>query len=301
VNDNLTKHPRPRRRDLRYFLVRLVRVTLAIYLGTIGMLYLMQTSLIFPGRESQGQSWATLTPPAGAEMAQLTTAGGDRTVALFGCALALDGTPLADAASRPTIIYFYGNGDSLKNSSVYMFGALRRLGANVCVPEYVGYGMSTGEVGEKGCYATADAAYEYLLTRADVDRSKIIAMGWSLGAAVAVDLAARHPVAGLAMFSTFTSMSDMAREVYPFIPGASLILKHRFESLSKIEKITCPIVVGHGTVDQSIPFSMGQQLAAAAKVPVTFLAVEGAEHGDIFSVGEAQVFGALRQLVESSR
>jgi fermentation-respiration switch protein FrsA (DUF1100 family) len=265
------------------------------------MLYLMQTALIFPGRESQGQAWAQVTPPPGTELATLTTAGGDRTVALFGRALGPDGAPLDDAPSRPTILYFYGNGDSLKNTSSYMFGALRRLGANVCVPEYVGYGMSTGDAGEKGCYASADAAYEYLLTRADVDRSKIVAMGWSLGAAVAVDLASRRPVAGLAMFSAFTSMADMAREVYPFIPGASLILRHRFESLSKIARVTCPVIVGHGTSDQMIPFSMGEQLAAAAKAPVTFLAVEGAEHADIFSVGETQIFPAVRRLVDSSR
>jgi pimeloyl-ACP methyl ester carboxylesterase len=264
----------------------------------MGLLYFMQTSLIFPGKDSQGRASATVVPPAHAELASVTTVDGDRTVALFGPALSKEGTPLADASSRPTILFFYGNGDSLRATSRYLFDEFRRLGANVCIPEYVGYGMSTGEAGEQACYATADAAYDYLLGRSDVDPSKIVAAGWSLGAAVAVDLASRRPVAGLAMFSAFTSMSDMAREVYPFLPGITLVLKHRFENLAKIARVSCPIVVGHGTSDRTIPSAMSERLVAAATSPVSYLPIEGAAHNDFFGVGGPAVYGALRGLVE---
>ena len=70
----------------------------------------------------------------------------------------------------------------------------RRLGANVMIPDYVGYGLSGGSPSEAGCYATADTAYEHLKGRKDVDPGKIVAAGWSMGGGVAVDLAARRPV-----------------------------------------------------------------------------------------------------------
>ena len=79
----------------------------------------------------------------------------------FGPALTPDGRPHPNAARRPTILYFYGNGMCLKGTA-YEFGHFRRLGANVLIPEYVGYGLSGGQAGEVGCRETADAAYDHL-------------------------------------------------------------------------------------------------------------------------------------------
>jgi pimeloyl-ACP methyl ester carboxylesterase len=92
---------------------------------------------------------------------------------------------------RPTVIFFYGNGACL----AYMgevFNGFRRLGMNVLVPEYPGYGMSGGKPTEKGFYAAADAGYDYLAQRPDIDHDRIDAAGWSMGSAVAVDLASRR-------------------------------------------------------------------------------------------------------------
>ena len=85
------------------------------------------------------------------------------------------------------------------------FEGLRRLGVNVLIPEYPGYGMSDGRASERGCYAAADVAYDYLARRPDIDRAQIIVAGHSLGGAVAVDLASRRHVAALITLSTFTS------------------------------------------------------------------------------------------------
>jgi uncharacterized protein len=73
-------------------------------------------------------------------------------------------------------------------------------------------------------------------------------------------------------------MSDMARETYPFLPGVTLILSHRFESLAKIARVRCPILIAHGRADTAIPFSMSQRLAAAAGDRATLMPVDGAEH-----------------------
>ena len=159
-------------------------------------------------------------PRADAELVTLSTANGDRVVALFGPALTREGEPHPEASRRPTLLYFYGNGMCL-NDTLEQFDHFRRLGANVLIPDYVGYGMSGGQPGESGCLATADAAYDHLQSRRDVDPRAIVAVGWSLGGAVAIDLASRRPVAGLAAFSTFTSMVEMARRNFPFLPNCA--------------------------------------------------------------------------------
>lgn len=260
----------------------------------LGYFYSAQSWMIFPGRASQGQPWARVAPRQGTELLTLTTAGGERVAALFGPALSAGGQPLEDAASRPTILFFYGNGDCLANARG-LLEDFRRLGVNVLVPEYVGYGMSEGEAGEAGCYATADAAYEHLVGRPDVDSGRIYAAGWSLGAAVAVDLASRRPVAGLAAFSAFTSVADMARAFYPFLP-VGWILQHRFENEAKIARVSCPVLIGHGRLDRVIPFAMSERLAAAAAGPVTRFEVE-TDHNDFFAAGSETVLGALGRFV----
>jgi uncharacterized protein len=256
----------------------------------------LQTTVIFPGHATQGQPEAEVKPPAGTELVKLKTSRGERIVALFGPALTSEGSPLRNASAAPTIVFFYGNAMCL-SKSVEELETFRRLGANVLIPEYVGYGLSEGRPSETGCYDTADAALAYLLTRSDVNPRRIVAAGWSLGAAVAVDLASRKPVAGLATFSAFTSMTDLARKVFPYLP-ASLLVQHRFKSERKIAKITCPVLIVHGRDDPLIPPEMSDRLAAAAKGKVTHLTIDGAGHNDLFSVGAVQIREAFGRFLD---
>jgi fermentation-respiration switch protein FrsA (DUF1100 family) len=274
-----------------------MRLLLLIYLGLLVVLYTFQTRLIFPGAETQGDPSAEVEPSPDTRLVHLTTARGDRIVALFGPALTEDGRPHPDATHCPTILYFYGNGTCLRNVSDTVFDRFRRLGSNVLVPEYVGYGMSSGQPSEIGCRETADAAYEHLIRRPDVDPSHIVVLGRSIGGAVAIDLASSRPVAGLIAMSTFTSLLDMARLHYPFLP-VRLLLRHRFESLAKIGRIGSPILLIHGNRDDLVPDAMMDTLAAAARTPVTRLAVEGAGHNDLFAHGEDQILEAIHRFLE---
>lgn len=286
---------RPRRGPWRWAW-RVARVPLFLYLGVVLVFFALQTRLIFPGRTSQGQPWAVVRPEPDTELVTLRTAGGDRVIALFGPALSPEGRPLADAAARPTLLYFYGNGSCLRHA-LDEFDLFRRLGVNVLIPEYAGYGMSGGRAGEAGCVATADAAYDHLRARLDVDPARIIVVGWSLGAAVAVDLAARRPVAGLVTLSAFTSMGDMARALYPWLP-ARLLLRHLFESERKIARITAPTLLIHGRRDGIIPFAMSDRLAAAAGGSITRLAIDDGDHNDLFAVGGDRILEALRLFLD---
>lgn len=284
-----------RSRWIAAILWRPIRMVLLVYLGLMLVLSGFQAKLIFPGQASQGLAAYAVVPRDGLERVEMTAEGGEPVVGLFGSALEADGSPREDAERRPTILFFYGNGDSLAGN-LQQLESFRRLGANVMIAEYLGYGLSGGQASERGCYATADAALAHLRSRTDLDSSRIIAAGWSLGGAVAVDLASREEVAGLAVFSSFTSMRDMVRRFYP-IPGLGLFLKHRFENLKKIEGIRCPTLIGHGSDDQMIPAEMSDQLARAAGGPVMSFRVAG-DHNDFFFLGAAQIERELKRLIE---
>jgi fermentation-respiration switch protein FrsA (DUF1100 family) len=288
--------PLARPSGIRRWLIRITRDLIIIYFGLLIVLYSFQTRVIFPGASSQGHPTATVTPKAGTELVSLMTTRGERVVALFGPALTANGQPAPATADRPAMVYFYGNGDYL-NHTFLEFNRFRRLGLDVLVPDYVGYGMSGGSASEKGCRATADAAYDYLVSKRGVDPKRVISAGWSLGGAVAIDLASRRQVGGLIAFSTFTSGVDMGRRVLPFVP-VSLLLQHRFESLDKIAKIRCPTLIGHGRLDSIVPFWMGEKLAAKADGPVETLWLDRAEHNDFFAVGGPKIDAAIASYVD---
>jgi len=255
-----------------------------VYLGLAAILFLMQDSYIFPGAATtHGQHDAMLTQGTDNELIALRAADGTQIAALFGTALQSNGQPLADSSKCPTVIYFYGNGACMAYSTD-IFDHVRRLGANIIIPDYEGYGMSDGKPSESGCYAAADAAYDYLLGRKDIDPKRIVPMGWSLGGAVAIDLASRRPAVGLVTMSAFTNLRDMAHQVIPWLP-VSMILKYRFDNLHKLPEISCPIFIAHGMRDELIPPRMAGRLAAAAKGKVTRYDVMDAGHNDVFDVG----------------
>ena len=193
-------------------------------------------------------------------------------------------------------MYFYGNGMCLE-TSYYEFGQFRQLGCSVLIPEYPGYGISSGWASESGCYEAADAAYHYLTETLHAHPAQIVVAGWSLGAAVAIDLAAREQVAGLIVLSAFTNLPEQAHAMLPWVPQSvvRLFIKECFDNLSKIRQVTCPIFIGHGTQDELVPFAMAERLAQAARQrgPVTFLPIRGCGHNELFEVGGYTLWTAI--------
>jgi uncharacterized protein len=281
---------------LRKWSIKIARLVFLVFLGYVIVLFAFQDRIIFPGAWTQGTTAAVVHPRPGTELVVLSTQHGEKVAALFGPALTPDGKPDPQASTRPTLIYFYGNAMCLAASQPE-FDRFRRLGLNAIVPDYVGYGMSEGRPSEKGCQATADAAYDYLVTTRGMDPGQIISAGWSLGGAVAIDLASRRKVAGLIAFSAFTSGVDMGRRILPLVP-VSLLLRHRFESQRKIAKIHCPILIGHGRDDDIVPFTMGEKLAKAAAGPVTTLWIDRVEHNNFFDFGGRRIDEAIAKFVK---
>jgi len=274
---------KPARSQLRWWTVHILRVVVLVYLGLAAIMFSIQDKFVFPGASTQGQRDTLLTASSSSQLLWLHTADGARIAALFGTALQISGAPLADHRDRPSIIFFYGNGSCMAYSTD-LFDHLRRMGANVIIPDYEGYGMSSGKPSEAGCYATGNAAYNYLLSRDDINGRKIVLMGQSLGAATAIELASRRPAAGLITVSAFTNLSDMAKKLMHGMPIA-WVLRYSFDNIDKMPKVSCPILIIHGTRDELVPYKSAERLEAVAKGKVTRYNVEGAGHNDVFDIG----------------
>jgi pimeloyl-ACP methyl ester carboxylesterase len=257
----------------------------------------LKTALIFPGSRGKTTEAALVRAYEGSTILSCTTSSGYQVGLLFGA-----GQPSAVKPSPPApgtwyLVYFYGNGMCLETCS-YEFAQFRQLGCTVLIPEYPGYGMSSGWASESGCYVAADAAYHYLTETLHANPAQIVVAGWSLGAAVAIDLAARKQVAGLIVLGAFTNIPEQAHAMLPWVPKSvvRLFIRERFDNLSKIRRVTCPIFIGHGTQDELVPFVMAERLAQAAgpRRPVTFLPIQGCGHNGIFEASRGSVWRAIK-------
>ncbi len=248
---------------------------------------------LFPGRVTQGRADSIVSPSADYESVHFTTASRDDIFAIFGTALDADDHVLPDAASRPTIIYFNGNGSTVA-SVLDLFHAFRRTGCNVLIPDYPGYGMSSGYASERAFCDCAVGAFDYAAHRRGVDPAQIVSVGWSLGAAVATDLAAHRPVMGLAVLSAFTSWPKEFGERSLWYP-AGVWMRAKFDTESKFATLRCPVFIGHGLHDEAIPFTMAQRLAEVrgGVEPMAF----DAGHA-LFETKRSEVVGAVGRFIE---
>ena len=192
-----------------------------------------------------------------------------------------------------TWVWFHGNAGNIANRVDNLAAIHERLGANVFLIDYRGYGRSEGNPSEQGFYRDAEAAVQYLTSHKGLDERKFVLFGRSLGCAVAAETAMRHGAYAVILESPFTSIQAMARRVYPFLPGAGLLVRARYDSLSKIGNVRAPVMVLHGDADDIAPFDMGREVFDAANEPKRFHAIEGAGHNDTYVVGGEDYWDAL--------
>lgn len=292
------------RRTVPKIVRRLFVFAAGLYVFSLLVLFLFQQPLIFHAQYSRATGGIGMAELADARRVRLHTKSGGAVTAYFGGALRSDGRPDPQAAHRPTLLFFYGQGGSAA-SCPETFAAFRRLDANVLIPDYAGFGRSGGEASEANCYATAQAAYDYLHERRDIDSSRIVLAGYSLGSGVAVDLAAwetaRHqPPAGLVLFAAYTSMAEEAHQEYPLYPTGLLraLVQSPFASEQKLRQVTCPVLLVHSRADRKIPFWMSDRLAAACRGAVTRVNVDHAGHSDYFVTDGKTIYPALARFLE---
>lgn len=188
---------------------------------------------------------------------------------------------LPGEAGRSCVLYFHGNGENLETlRQSGLFGDFARLGVEVLAIDYPGYGRSAGEPSEAANLEAAEAALAW--ARYERPDAKVTVCGWSLGAAVAIQLAARHPadVDRLVLMSPWSSLRDVARLHYPaFMVGA--LLSERYDSLAVASGVRAPTLLVHGEDDAIIPVQQGETLSRALGGEARFVRVPGAGHNDL--------------------
>jgi fermentation-respiration switch protein FrsA (DUF1100 family) len=205
---------------------------------------------------------------------------------------------VSGGATDPVLLFFHGNAGNLSDRAGLAIELARRANAEVFIVGYRGYGRSEGRPDEEGLYLDARAAWRHLTQDGGVDPKRIVLFGKSLGGAVAVDLASRVPAAGLIVESSFTSVPDMARAHYPFVPR--FIIRTRMDSLAKIQSVACPKLFIHSRADEVVPYRLGRRLFEAASEPKLFCEVVGAGHNETAIVGGDVYFEAIGDFVASA-
>ncbi len=197
---------------------------------------------------------------------------------------------LKNPASPYTIIYSHGNAEDLGDIRSVL-QQLQHIGFSVFAYDYRGYGTSQGTASESNAYQDIETVYNYLTQHLRIPTKQIIAYGRSVGGGSAVNLAAKKNLAGLIMESSFTSAFRVVLPI-PIFPF------DKFPNIDKIKKVNCPVLVIHGKADETIPFSHGEKLFAAANKPKLSLWVDEADHNDLMWVAGAHYAETLRKFVQ---
>lgn len=169
------------------------------------------------------------------------------------------------------IIFFHGNAGNQTYAAHYLEPLAVAGGPSVLVGSYRGYGGNPGKPSQKGLMADARAALAEAEARG-FRSNQVLLVGWSLGGAVALALAAETKVAGVITIGTFTRMSDMAP------PIARPFITYRWDNLVTITQLDEPVVLFHGDRDEVVPYAFGQQLFEVAPAAKRFVTAEGSGH-----------------------
>ncbi len=201
-----------------------------------------------------------------------------------------------------TLLLLHGNAGNIGHRVYNVMMTVNQLGVDVLIPDYRGYGRSEGTPTEQGTYLDGEAALSYLTVERGIEPTDLVLFGRSLGSAVAVELATRHSFHAVVLESPLTSVEEFARLHYPALSGVAATdaaVRTQYDSLSKIGRVTSPLMILHGDVDDIVPFEMGERLFAAAGEPKHFYRIEGAGHNDTYVVGGEAYFAALDDFIRN--
>jgi fermentation-respiration switch protein FrsA (DUF1100 family) len=244
------------------WLIQGLRLFIAVYGGLLLLLIFGQSRLMyFPSR-----SIVNTPKDTGLDYENL------RLTTTDGLTIAAWWMPVEDN-NAPVILFAHGNGGNISYRLPYI-RIFHQMGFASLFFDYRGYGESEGEPSEQGTYLDGSAAWDYLTKVRQIPANRIIIYGESLGGGVATYLAVKYQPAGLILGSTFTSVPDRAKELFPLMP-IDLIAQFQYNNLERLRQIQTPILIIHSPQDEIIPFHHGQKLYEAANQPKFFLEIQG--------------------------
>ena len=234
-------------------------------------LFLMQSRLLYyPNLPSREVSATPLR--IGLKFEEVTLATSDN--------IKISGWYVPAQQARGALLFFHGNAGNISHrlDSLAIFN---RLGLASLIIDYRGYGESEGRVSEKGTYLDAEAAWRYLTETKQTPPENIIIFGRSLGGAIGAHLAALPPPGGLIVESAFTSVPDMAAQLYPFLP-VRLLSRFQYNTKEALQSCSCPVLIIHSPDDEIMPYSLGEKVYEAANEPKHFIKMKGSHNYGFF-------------------
>ncbi|HMI94552.1 MAG TPA: hypothetical protein VK509_24430 [Polyangiales bacterium] len=232
--------------------LRFALIAGGFYLAYALLVFLMQRDILFAGRR-RGAKPPQPELTAGVERVWLTLPEG-RVEALY------MPPPVGMPRPAPSLLFAHGNAELIEQWPDQLAG-MQALGLGLLLVEYPGYGRSDGSPSEHSVRAAMLAGYDFLAARSELDPSRIVGFGRSLGGGAICTLVGQRPLAALLLTSTFTGVRSFAGGM--FVPG--FLARDPFDSLDAVRRFDGPILIAHGTRDRVVPFAHGEQLARAAK------------------------------------
>jgi uncharacterized protein len=259
----------------------LILILLGGYGVLAALLYFSQNSQVYhppKGHSSTPQAWGM-----GYEKVVLNSEGE-----------ALTNWWIPGRPEAPVVLFFHGNATNISEMEAHT-RLFSTLGLGVFLLDYRGYGLSEGQPTESGTYADGEAAWRYLVVDKKIAPERIIYYGHSLGGGVATGLAVKHPPKKLILEGTFTSVPDVAAEIYPYLP-IRLMAHIIYPNQDRIKKLNLPVLIIHSREDEVIPYRHGQTLFESAGEPKTFFVSQGSHH-ESFSQGGAASIAVLKKFL----
>ena len=180
-----------------------------------------------------------------------------------------------DKNNFKTLLFFHGNAGLLENR-IYKLNALDNLDLNILIIAWRGFSGNQGRPNEQGLYEDGSSAVKWLIEQ-NIKEEDIILYGESLGTGIATHLAQDRNFAAVILETPFTSMVNVAKIFYPYVP-VNLLLKDKYKNEDKIKNINSPILIMHGEKDNIIPHWMGKKLYEIANEPKFFYSTKTDDH-----------------------
>jgi pimeloyl-ACP methyl ester carboxylesterase len=246
-------------------------LTVLTFLGLI-LFYIFQDKLIFyPSQITQAEANDIKKSHNNIEEIEIKTKDG----------INLKGWLVNDGSkeNRGFLFYFGGNAEEVS----YLIDEPTGLkNWSLVLVNYRGYGQSQGKVSERSLYSDAIEIYDYFTGRSNIKEPKIAIMGRSIGTGVATSLASQRKCDAVVLVSPFTSLKDVAKIHYPFLP-VELVLKYKFDSIKRVPGIKAPALILVAAEDGTIPAKLSYSLAEKWGGKVIVKELPGADHNSISS------------------
>lgn len=183
----------------------------------------------------------------------------------------------ADSVPRGLVIYFHGNMENVEYYEPFA-NQFTKYGYEVWMPDYPGYGKSTGERNEKKLYDEAWIVQKLAMNTYHSD--SIIIYGKSLGTGIAAYTASVSKCRQLVLETPYFSITDMFAH-YAWMYPVSLMVKYKIPTWQYLEDVKAPVIIFHGTADKIIPYSCAEKLKRTMKKGDQFITIKDANHHNI--------------------